>query len=98
MGATFVISRLDLRHILITFGVSEKKINEFEAALAKAHRHVNAITLSSMLQNMGLRQEEIKNVLRRIGIDDVTATSILNALDEDKISSAYGRVVELSIS
>ncbi|MEM3255284.1 MAG: hypothetical protein QXG73_01120 [Candidatus Micrarchaeaceae archaeon] len=98
MGATFVISRLDLRHILVTFGVSEKKIDEFESALSKSHRHVNAVTLSNMLLSMGLRQDEIKNILRRIGIDDITTTNILNALDEDKISSTYGRVIELTIS
>ncbi len=97
MGETFAINRIELKKMLTVLGISDKSINSMESTLNKSHRHVNAIAFSGMLQRMGLRQEDIKNVLRKIGIDDVTITDILNMLDEDKINETFGKVVELSV-
>ena len=44
-----------------------------------------------------LKQDDIINIFRRIGVNDVKITEIMNVLDEQKINEAYGRAVELDI-
>jgi hypothetical protein len=97
MGETFTVNRLELRKTLTLLGASELNIDNLEAELNKMHRHVNAVAFAGLLQKIGIRQDEIINIFRRIGIDDVRITDIMNTLDEEKINEAYGRVVELSI-
>ncbi len=97
MGETFAVNRIALRKILTLLGVGEKSINQMESTLNKSHKHVNAVAFSGILQRMGLKQDEIKNVLRKIGIDDVTITNILDMLDEEKINETFGKVVDLDI-
>ncbi len=97
MGETFAINRIDLRRMLTILGVGDKNIDSLEAGLARMHRHANAVAFAGMLQKAGLRQGDITNIFRRIGIDDVRITAIMNNLDEEKINQAYGRVVELVV-
>jgi hypothetical protein len=94
---TFIISRIELERVLTGLGVSTQKIEGLVSALNKMHRHSNAVAFVGMLQKTGLRQPEIANILRRIGIDDVTVTNIFNSLDEERIKSAFGRIVELKV-
>jgi hypothetical protein len=97
MGETFIINRIEFRKELTSLGISERNIIIMETKLNKMHRHVNAIALAGMLQQAGVKDNDIKNVLRRAGIDDVIITNILNSLDEQKINEAFGKVVELNI-
>ncbi len=83
--------------MLTILGVGDKNIDSLESSLAKMHRHANAVAFAGMLQKAGLRQDDIINIFRRIGIDDVKITAIMNNLDEEKINQAYGRVVELVV-
>ncbi len=96
MGTSFTISRIELKRMLTTLGVSERSIDELIAELNKMHKHANAIAFSGMLAKAGLKSEDVTNVLRRIGIDDITITSIFDTLEEERIKSAYGKVVDLS--
>ena len=97
MGNTFIINRLDLKKMLTNLKVSEKSMQEFESTLNKMHRHVNAVAFAGMLQKLGLRQADITNIFRRIGIEDININNILNSLDEEKISAAFGKVVVLNV-
>lgn len=97
MGASFTVNRIELKRMLTVLGVSEKNSDELFAELNRMHRHVNAVNFTGMLQKLGLKNEDIGNVLRRIGIDDITISSIFNVLDEEKIKSTYGRVVEIQM-
>lgn len=97
MGATFTISRIELKRTLTTLGVSERKIDELIGDLNKMHRHANAVSFTGMLQKVGLSIDDATRVLRRIGIDDISINSVLNTLEEDRIKSAYGKVVDLVI-
>jgi len=83
--------------MLMLLGVSEKAIQDLLNELNKEHRHINVVSLAGLLEKIGLKDNQIVNILRRIGIDDVTITNILNALDEEKIKRAYGRLVELEL-
>ncbi|MDE1854803.1 MAG: hypothetical protein KGH57_00575 [Candidatus Micrarchaeota archaeon] len=97
MGATFTVSRIELKRTLTTLGVSEKKIDELTGELNRMHRHANAVVFAGMLQRAGLKAEDAANVLRRIGIDDIAISSIFNTLEEDRIKSAYGKVVDIVV-
>ena len=95
MGATFTVNRIALKRMLTVMMLSERSIDELIASLNKMHRHANAVAFAGMLQRLGLKSDSIANVLRRIGIDDITISSIFNVLDEERIKSAYGRSVEI---
>jgi hypothetical protein len=97
MAGTFAINRIDLKRMLTNLGVNDSTVEGFLASLNKMHKHVNAIAFVGMLQKIGLKQKDISNLLRRVGIDDVTITEIFNSLDEEKIRSTFGRIVELKV-
>ena len=91
---TFTLSRQELRRILITFGVSEKGITSIIASMEKSHRHINLLSFISMLEKSGLERDAVSNVLRRIGLSDLSIEQALNAIDEQRVSSEIGRVYD----
>ncbi|MDE1762399.1 MAG: hypothetical protein KGH59_04445 [Candidatus Micrarchaeota archaeon] len=97
MGETFVVNRIDLRRMLTMLKVSDKNIDQLEANLNRLHRHVNAVAFAGMLQKLGLKQGDITNIFRRMGVDDVSITNIFNALDEQRINETLGKIVVLSV-
>ena len=97
MQGTFIISRVDLKKTLLALSISDGSIESMLNTLNKTHRHVNAVAFVGMLQKLGLKSGSINNILRRMGIDDTTITEITNTLDEEKIQSTFGKVVELLI-
>ncbi len=97
MQGTFIISRIDLKKTLLSLGISDASVEGMLNMLNKSHRHVNAVVFVGMLQKLGLKSRSITNILRRMGVDDTTITEISNALDEEKIQSTYGKVVELIV-
>jgi|GEM_PF-671143 len=95
---TFVITRAELRRLFIALGISENRISMIFANMEKAHRHINAVAFASILERMGgLERDQISNVLRRIGLDDVTIRNVLNSMDEQKIIAESGRIFDASI-
>jgi hypothetical protein len=97
LPGTFIISRIDMKRMLTSMGISESSIEGMLSSLNKMHRHVNVVAFVGMLQKLGPKAAEVSNLLRRIGIDDVTITDIFNTLDEEKIKSTFGRVVTLVV-
>ena len=97
MGETFTVSRIELKKLLVALNVSEKNIVDFETAMKKSHKHVNAVAFAGMLMKYGLKQKDVADIMRRVGIDDLVISDILNTLDEERIGETFGRVVELSV-
>ena len=97
MAETFTLNKVDLKRILTSFRVSDKNVDFILAQLDKMHKHVNAIAFADMLLRVGLKQKDVVNVLRRAGIDDITISNILDAMEENKIKSAFGKIVELKL-
>ncbi|MGA3020778.1 MAG: hypothetical protein ABSD68_02415 [Candidatus Micrarchaeales archaeon] len=95
MGLSFTVNRIELKRMLSVLGVSERNIDEFIGELNRMHRHTNVVLFANMVQKLGLKNDDVTNVLRRIGIDDVVISNVFNVLDEERIKSTYGRVVEL---
>lgn len=94
---TFIISRLELRQVLITLGVSERDITNLLASLDKAHRHTNIIIFANLLEKLGIDRDKMANVFRRMGMDDVTINNAFRMVDENKISAETGRLYEATI-
>jgi len=92
-----VVSRIELKRMLTSLRVSERNLDEFLASLHRMHRHANAVSFAGMLQGLGLKTDDIANVLRRVGVDDISISSIFNMLDEERIRSSYGRVVDIRL-
>ncbi|MGC8586036.1 MAG: hypothetical protein ACP5K5_00620 [Candidatus Micrarchaeia archaeon] len=94
---SYTVLRNDLRRLLTSMHVSEKSIEVLFSMMEKTHRHINAIAFASQLERMGLSRNQIANVLRRIGIDDVTIASVFEMMDTEKISAEIGRIYNVSI-
>ncbi len=97
MGQSFTVNRIELKRMLTVLGVAERSADEMLAQLNKMHRHANAVVFAGMLQKIGLKGDDISNMFRRIGVDDITIANVLNNLDEERIKNAYGKVVEISV-
>jgi hypothetical protein len=95
MGLSFTVNRIELKRMLTVLGISERSIDEFIVELNRMHKHANVVVFVNMIQKLGLKNDGVTNVLRRIGIDDVVISNIFNVMDEEKIKSTYGRIVEL---
>jgi len=97
LSGTFAINKIELEKILSSFKVSEKNIESILVQLDRMHRHVNVIMFTGMLQNVGLKHNDIINMLRRAGIDDVTISNIFDVLEEEKIKNTFGKLIELRV-
>ncbi|MCL4387558.1 hypothetical protein M1567_00170 [Candidatus Marsarchaeota archaeon] len=95
---TFTISRQELRRILTIYKVDESSMAKLFSDMEKAHRHVNAIAFAGMLEKINLKRDAIVNVLRRLGMDDVTINSTIDSMDEQKLLAESGRIFEATIN
>ncbi len=94
---TFTISRIELRRVLVLFGVTEKDIASILSSMEKSHRHVNVITFAAVLEKAGLSKEKVENIFRRIGMNDITIHDTMNMIDEQRISAETGRVYAIDL-
>jgi hypothetical protein len=83
--------------MLTLLGVSEKNIASLLSELNKQHRHINAVSFAGLLEEIGLKSDQVVNVLRRIGLDDITINNVMDELDKERIKKEYGRLVELEL-
>ncbi len=97
MGATFTITKIEFKRLLSGFKVSDKNIDEVLAQIDKSYKHINALFLAEQLQKFGLKQNDITNIFRRVGIDDITISNIFDIIEEQKIKSTFGRLIELYV-
>ncbi len=94
---TFIVTRQELRKLLIAFQVREKNVENLLNDMEKAHRHIDVVKFSDMLTKAGLSRNNLGNILRRIGVDDLKIRNVLNSLDEVKIMRETGRLYNASI-
>ncbi len=97
MGATFTITKIEFKKLLSGFKISEKNIDMLITQMDKSYKHMNALAFAEQLQKLGLKQNEISNVFRRLGIDDITISNLFDILEEDRIRSTFGRLVDLNL-
>ena len=95
--STFTISRVELRRVLVAYGVSEKNITALFSNMEKAHRHINVIQFTALLEKAGLTRDKITNVYRRLNMNDILISEVLNMVDESKITAETGRLYSASI-
>lgn len=97
MGATFTISKLEFKKLLSGFKISDKNVDQIVAQIDKSYKHINAIALADQLQKLGMKQNDVANIFRRLGIDDITISNIFDIIEEERIKSTFGRLVEISV-
>ncbi|MGD0729493.1 MAG: hypothetical protein ABR981_05445 [Candidatus Micrarchaeaceae archaeon] len=94
---TYIVSRLELRQILIALGINQKNIAALLSAIDKTHRHTNIIIFANLLEKMGVDRDKMGNIFRRMGMDDVTISNAFRMVDENKISAETGKIYEANI-
>lgn len=94
---TFVITRSELRHVLIALGINEREINNLLGSLDRTHRHTNIIVFANLLEKLGIERDKMSNVFRRLGMDDVEIINVFRMVDESKIKAETGRLYEAAI-
>ncbi len=77
--------------------MSDKNSESILNQLDRMHKHVNVVMFTGMLQNVGLKHNDIMNILRRAGIDDVTISNIFDMLEEERIRNTFGKMIELTV-
>lgn len=97
MGATFTVNKIEFKKMLTTFKVSDKNIDMLLVQIDKSYKHINAVALAEQLQKFGLKQNDIANIFRRVGIDDITISNIFDIVEAEKIKSTFGRLIELAV-
>ncbi len=95
--STFTVSRIELRRILAAYGLSEKRIDEIFGNIEKEHRHINIVQLVNLLEKEGMPRDRITNVFRRMNMNDILISEVLNLSDESKISAEIGRLYNATI-
>ena len=98
MQGSFGVNRIALKKMLTSLGVSDAAAEGVVNTLNRMHRHANVVFFVDTLEKLGLKQYDITNVLRRIGIDDATIAEIFNVLDEERIKRTFGKIVKLEVS
>lgn len=83
--------------MLTALGISDGAAEGVITTLNKMHKHANVVFFVDMLEKLGLKQYDINNILRRIGIDDASIAEIFNVLDEERIQNTFGKVVKLEL-
>ncbi len=97
MAGTYSIEKIELKRMLSNLKVSDKNAESIISSLDKMHKHVNILVLIGMLQKFGLGQPDLVNMLRRIGIDDITISNLFDSLDEQSVRNTFGKLIELSV-
>ncbi len=94
---SFAISRSELRKVLVSVGMADRNIMALFGMLDKAHKHVNAVAFVTMMQRMGIEYDKSIIVLRRMGLDDVTISNVMEMVDESKIDAEIGRIYNATV-
>jgi mevalonate kinase len=94
---SFQISRVEMRRVMASFRVSERNIDYIISVMERAHRHMNVITFASMLENIGLSSSELKELLRRFGIEDIDINRIIEMVDEHKIMAESRKLFDVQV-
>ncbi len=94
---SLVVNKLDLKKMVTSLGVSDGSTEAFLGKLDKMHQHIDAVGFVGMLEKLGIKQKDIANILRRIGFTDTKIVEVFNLLDEEKIETTFGKVVQLKV-
>ncbi len=91
------VKKLDLKKMVTSLGISDASTESLLARLDKMHKHVDAVSFVGMLEKLGIKQKDIANILRRIGLNDTSIVEIFNMLDEEKIEETFGKIMHLRV-
>lgn len=96
-GKTFSLPRIELRKILIAYGVSERDISTIVSQIERAHMHMNVISFASLLEKAGLSNYKVTNIFRRIGMKDMDIRRVMDMIDSYRINAETGRLYDVTL-
>lgn len=96
-GRTFMLSRVELRRMLVASGVTERDIAAIVSQIEKAHMHVNVISFAALLEKSGMNNERITNIFRRLGMGDIEIRKVMDMIDSYKINAETGRLYDVTL-
>jgi len=96
-GRTFVMSRIELRRVLVASGVKEREIAAIVSQIEKSHMHINVISFAALLEKAGLNNERVTNIFRRLGMGDIDIRNVMDMIDSYKINAETGRLYDVTL-
>jgi hypothetical protein len=97
MERTFTVTRAFLRRVLVNSGLNENSIALIVSQMEKGHRHMNVISLGTLLEKGGLDKDRISKLFRRLGMDDITIHDVISMMDEERINAEAGKVYDITL-
>ncbi len=96
-GNSYSISKREIKRALIAYGVKEPDIEAFVADAERKHMHMNVIAFVLLLEKVSLSRNKIVQIMRRIGIDDIKISKVLDMVDEEKMLAQAGHIYKARV-
>jgi hypothetical protein len=96
-GNSYSISKREIKRALIAYGVREPEIEALVADAEKRHMHMNVIAFVLLLEKVNLTRNRIIQIMRRIGLDDIKISKVLDMVDEEKMLAQAGHIYKARI-
>lgn len=94
---SYSLPRKELKKLLVAYGIDERNIEMMFADMEKKHMHMNVLTFTGILQRSNISRIRIIQILRRLSINDVMISKIMDMLDEEKLIAESGRIYKATI-
>ncbi len=94
---SYSLSRKELKKLLIAYGINEQNIEMMFADMEKKHMHMNVLTFIGILQRSNVSRIRTIQILRRLSINDIAISRIMDMLDEERLLAESGRIYKATI-
>lgn len=78
--------------MLVSFGIDERNIERMFAEMESTHMHMNVLSFSGMLQRFDVGHNKMMQILRRLGLDDLAISRVMDMIDEERLMAESGRI------
>ncbi len=96
-GISYSISKKEIKKMLVAYGVKEPQIESIIAEVEKKHMHINVIAFVLLLEKTSLSRNKIIQIMRRLGMDDIRLSRVLDMVDEEKMLAQAGHIYRAKV-
>ncbi len=97
-GNSYSLSRKELKKLLVVYGINERDIEAMFASMEKKHMHMNVLVFTELLQRSNVSRTRIIQILRRLGMTDLSISKVMDMLDEERLLATSGRIYKATIN
>ncbi len=94
---TYSIPKKELKKLLVAYGVDERNIERMFAEMESTHMHMNVLSFSGMLQRFNVGRNKMIQILRRLGLDDLAISRVMDMVDEERLLAESGRIYKATL-